>query len=69
MPVSAAQRRANDKHDKVNFETFTVKARIGKRQEIKSYVDTIGETFNGFVLRAIDEAMQKDNGDTVTANE
>lgn len=61
MPASAAQRRANDKYDKANYERFTVKARKGRRSEIKLFTDSIGETFNGFVLRAIDETMRRDS--------
>ena len=60
MPVSAAQLRAHAKHEKKTYERFTIKARKGKRAQIKAYVDSIGSSFNGFVLKAIEDAMKKD---------
>lgn len=32
----------------------------GKKQEVKEHAEKKGESMNGFIIRAIDETMQKD---------
>ena len=59
MPVSEAQLRANKKYNKENFEYFTVKAKKGTRLEIKACAASIGESLNGFINRAIKDAMER----------
>jgi predicted HicB family RNase H-like nuclease len=61
MAVSEAQRRANAKHDKENYEYCTVKVRKGKRAEVREHAQLRGESINGFINRAIDEAIARDN--------
>lgn len=64
MPVSEAQRRANMKYDKENFEYCTVKVRKGKKAKLQAHVAKRGESLNGFINRAIDEAVERDNAAT-----
>ena len=35
---------------------------IEKYEQIKNHTDNTNETVNGFIKRAIDETMQRDNG-------
>ena len=60
MPVSAARRRANQKHDKANFEYCSVKVRIGKKDNYKAHASSRGESLNGFISRAIEEQIKRD---------
>lgn len=65
--TSDAQLKANAKYDKANFEYFTVKARIGKRLEIKKHAESMGKPLNTWILAAIDEKMayEKSQYDTI----
>lgn len=58
--TSETQLKANAKHDKANFEYFTVKARKGKRNELKAHVDNISKPLNTWLLEAIEEKLQRD---------
>jgi uncharacterized protein (DUF1778 family) len=67
MAVSDAQKKSNSKHDKENFQYFTVKARVGSRDQIKKAAEATNQTVNGFirdvlnkaVIEAIGEPMEK----------
>ena len=69
MPLTEAKRRANRSWDKKNYDLLTLRVSKGKKDDIKELATKQGLSLNAFVVRAIDEAMRKDNGDTVTANE
>lgn len=43
-----------------NFEDIKVRLPIGKRDLIKKHAESMGESLNGFVIRAIKEAMERD---------
>lgn len=60
-PTSKAQQKAVHKYVKNNYDRIelTVKPK-GKKEEIKEHASMQGETLNGFINRAIDEAMKND---------
>ena len=60
MPVSKAQQKAVAKYMKENYDNFQIRMPEGKKERIKSHADKNGESLNGFINRAIDEAMEKD---------
>lgn len=60
MPVSKAQQKAVAKYMKENYDNFQIRMPKGKKERIKSHDDKNGESLNGFINRAIDEAMEKD---------
>lgn len=60
MPVSKAQQKAVSKYMKENYDIYQVRMPKGRKAEIKIYAGTHGESVNGFICRAIDEAMQRD---------
>lgn len=64
MPASKAQQKAVHKYVKNNYDRIelTVKPK-GKKEKIKSYASKNGESLNGFINRAIDEAMERDKND------
>ena len=45
---------------KENYDNFQIRMPKGKKERIKSHADKNGESLNGFINRAIDEAMEKD---------
>lgn len=62
--ISKAQQKAVHKYVKNNYDRIelTVKPK-GKKEKIKSYASKNGESLNGFINRAIDEAMERDKND------
>lgn len=65
MPASKAQQKAVAKYMRENYDVYQIRMPKGKKDAIKSFADSNGESINGFILRAIDEAMQqpKNRGD------
>lgn len=60
MAVSKAQQRAVAKYMKENYDNVQVRMPKGKKEKIKAYAESKGESINGFVNRAIDEAMENE---------
>ena len=54
---SAAKQRYNEKA----YDRLAITVPKGRKEEIKAHADANGESINGFVNRAIDEAMQGDD--------
>ena len=65
--ISKAQQRAVHEYVKRNYDRIelTVKPK-GKKDQIKYHADTLGETLNAFINRAINEAMERDTGSPIT---
>ena len=57
MPVSEAQRRANAKYDKENYQYITFKAKKGSRERIAQAAAATGETVNGFIRGTLNKAV------------
>ncbi len=62
-PASKAQQKAVAKYMKENYDVFQIRMPKGKKEEIKAHASMQGETLNGFINRAIDEAMKNDKED------
>ncbi len=62
MPASKAQQRAVTKYMKENYDEIKVRVDKGRKAEIKAHAEAHSESVNGFINRAIDEAMERDNG-------
>ena len=60
MATTKAQQRAVDKYVKANYDRIEFKAPKGRKAEIKAHAEAHGESVNGFIGRAIDEAMERD---------
>lgn len=43
------------------LDEFKVRVPKGKKSEIQAHAEAKGESMNGFVARAIDETMERDN--------
>lgn len=60
MPASKANQRAVNKYKKNNYDRIEITAPKGRRDEIKAHAEAHGESVNGFINRAISEAMERD---------
>lgn len=61
MPASKAQQRAVSKYMKENYDEIKVRVEKGQKDIIKAHAEARGESVNGFIGRAIDETMERDN--------
>lgn len=55
---SDAQRRAVAKYNANNYEQIQIRVQKGEKDKIKAYAESKGESVNGFIYRAIQEAMK-----------
>ena len=62
MSVSKAQQKAVTKYVKSNYDRFGLTMLKGQLDIIKAHAAARGESVNGFIGRAIAEAMNRDNG-------
>ena len=56
-----ASTRAKNKYNASNYDSLRIVVPKGKKELIKAHADENGESINGFVNRAIEEAMQRDS--------
>ncbi len=58
---SEAQRKAVAKYNAANYDKVLLTVKKGRRENIKDYAAAHGESLNGFINRAIEEAMGRDD--------
>lgn len=58
--VTAAQLRATAKYEKAKLDHIHLRLPKGKKKLIQDHAEGRGESLNGFVCRAIDEAIERD---------
>lgn len=56
-----ARKVGNRKWDAENLDRISIAVPKGRRNVIKAHADSRGESMNGFIGRAIDETIQRDN--------
>lgn len=61
VAVSKAQQRAVDKYVKENYDRIEIKVPKGQKDTIKAHAEAHSESVNGFINRAIEETMERDN--------
>lgn len=61
MPVSKAQQAAVNKYVKSNYDRINVTLAKGQREIIKAHAEARGESVNGFITRAIENQLERDN--------
>lgn len=61
MAVSKAQQKAVAKYMLNNYDELKIRVPKGKKDVLKTHAKSKGESLNGFVNRAIDEAVERDN--------
>lgn len=57
MAVSKAQQKAVNKYMAANYDRINLTVPKGRKEEIQAFAAQIGESVNGFINRAIGEAM------------
>lgn len=60
MPVSKAQQKAVSRYVKSNYDRLELTVPKGQKDIIKAHAEAHGESVNGFIGRAIAEAMERD---------
>lgn len=58
MPASKAQQKAVSKYMKKNYDVFQIRMPKGKKDKVKEFAESKGESLNGFINRIIDEAIK-----------
>ena len=61
MPASKAQQKAVAKYMKDNYDEIKVRVPKGRKAELQAYAERRGESLNGFIGRAIEEQLTRDN--------
>lgn len=61
MPASKAQQRATNKYMKANYDRVNLTLPKGRKAELQVHAQTRGESLNGFINRAIDHEVERDN--------
>ena len=60
MSITEAQKRATMRYMKNNYDRIELKVAKGKKADLQDHATSMGESLNGFVNRAIDEAVVRD---------
>ena len=50
-----------DRYNAKAYDEIKVRVNKGRKAEIQSYAEAHGQSVNGFINRAIDETMERDN--------
>lgn len=56
-----ARRKASAKYLKESVEDIRIRVRKGDKAKVQEHASTMGESMNSFVVRAIDETIERDN--------
>lgn len=60
MPVSDSMKRAIRKYEAKTYEHLGIRVHKGQRDKIKDYAASRGESLAGFMMRAVQETMERD---------
>lgn len=61
MAISEARHRANEKYNAKAYDEIKLRVPKGTKEKIKQHADSMGESVNGFIKRAIQNQMKADN--------
>jgi len=59
-PASEARKKATAKYNAKTYDRLEIIVKKGNKEELKTHAAECGESLNGFVNRAIKEAMERD---------
>ena len=58
---SDAQRRAVARYNSTHYEQVLIRVEAGQKEEIKAHAESMGESLNAFLNRAVVETIERDN--------
>lgn len=61
MPLSESQKQARYNYAKKSLKRIPLDVQKEKYEEIKTAATTAGESVNGYIKKAIDERMEREN--------
>ena len=61
MQKGKAATRAKNKYNANNYDSLRIVVPKGRKSELQTHATDRGESLNGFVNRAIDNQVEKDN--------
>ena len=61
MPLSKAHIKASRKYNEKAYDRIELKVSKGKKADLQAHAENKGESLNGFVNRAINETVERDN--------
>ena len=64
MALTTARKKANAKYEAKAYDKTLIRLPKGRLDEIRAHIEPAGESLNGFIGRAIAEAMERDSGGT-----
>ena len=64
MAITDAQKKANMKYREKAIKRIPLDVPKNKYESVKAHAESRGESVNGFIKRAIDETMERDNGES-----
>ena len=60
MATTKAQQKAVHKYVKAKYDRIELTVPKGKKAEIKAAADGAGESVNSFIIKAVDDRMERD---------
>ena len=63
MALTTARKKANAKYEAKAYDKTLIRLPKGRLDEIRTHIAPTGESLNGFINRAISEAMERDGAD------
>ena len=61
MPISEARRKANERYNAKAYDEIKVRVPKGHKAELQARAEQRNESLNGFINRAIDTQLERDN--------
>lgn len=58
--MGKATTKAKNKYNAKNYERISLNVLIGEKDKIREHAESMGESVNGFINRAIKETIEKD---------
>lgn len=61
--MGTARTKANNKWNSKAYDRINLTVPKGQKEEIKTHAESMGESVNGFINRAINQTIAKDKGE------
>lgn len=65
MATTKASQKAVNKYMKANYDRVNLTVPKGAKDTIKDHANSMGESVNGFINRAINETMERDKEEAI----